>query len=153
MTRKIRLSFPELDIACVATLLDDAAPQTCDAVWNALPVQGHTVHGRWSGPEIFIETPKLPDIEQENGIHRPLPGDICYWMCPAGRFATSPNRAVEILLVYDTGAALGGPEGLPIFANRFATLEEDCEAFRTATQGVRTGGAQLLRIEKLSHER
>ncbi len=152
MTRQIRLSFPGPGIDCVATLLDDVAPETCNAVWNTLPVQGDTVHGRWSGPEIFIETPSLPDIDQENGIHKPLPGDLCYWMCPAGKYATSPDRAVEILLAYDAGVALGGPEGLPVFANRFATLEGDWDAFRYAAKGVRTGGSLLLRIEQVKDE-
>ena len=150
MSRQIQLSFPEFNVSCEAALFNDRAPKTCAAVWNSLPVEGSTVHGRWSGPEIFIGAEELQDVEQENGIHKPEPGDICYWMCPGGKYASVPERAVELILIYDTGAALCGPEGLPAFANLFARVEGDWEAFRSAARAVRTEGARVLRIERVN---
>ena len=152
MARNIQLSFPEINVSCKAALLNDRAPKTCAAIWNSLPVEGKTVHGRWSGPEIFICADELQDLEQENGIHKAEPGDICYWMCPGGKYAGAPERAVEVLLIYDTNAALCGPEGLPVFANLFAQVEGDWEPFRLAAKAVRTEGARVLRIDALALE-
>ena len=152
MTRKIRISFPANDVSCEAVLLDERAPKTCAAIWECLPLEGQTVHGRWSGPELFICNDHLVDLEQENAIHRTLPGDVCYWMCPEGKYASSPQRAVEILFIYDRGAAIMGPDGQPTFANLFAQITGDWDAFRAAAKAVRTEGSLLLRIERVQEQ-
>src|SRR5262249_45181362 len=45
MSRKIKLSYPQLNISVIADLLDDDAPNVCNIVWNMLPVEGKIRHG------------------------------------------------------------------------------------------------------------
>jgi len=130
-------------------MLDDAAPDTCDAVWDALPLSGDTVHGMYSGPEIFITADGLADVAQENGVHRAQPGDIGYWLNPPGRYATTPERVVEVVLIYDRGAAIMGPDGQPTFVNLFAQVAGDWAAFRDAARTIRTRGPLRLVIERV----
>jgi hypothetical protein len=37
------------------TLFDDRAPQTCQAVLEALPVEAEALHAMWAGEEIFFQ--------------------------------------------------------------------------------------------------
>ena len=37
-----------------ARLLEDRAPQTCQAVLDALPVEAEVIHAMWAGEEIFF---------------------------------------------------------------------------------------------------
>jgi hypothetical protein len=148
MARTLRLSFPDAGAECAAEMLDDDAPKTCEAVWRGLPLQGDTVHGMYSGPEIFVTADALADVEMENGVHRAQPGDIGYWLNPPGRYATTPQRVVEVVLIYDRGAAIMGPDGQPTFVNLFARVVGDWEAFRDAARTIRTRGPMRLHIER-----
>jgi Protein of unknown function (DUF3830) len=38
----------------VAEMHDDVVPKTCDAVWNALPLEGTAIHANWSSREIML---------------------------------------------------------------------------------------------------
>ena len=149
MHRTIRLSFPDDHVSCEAALLDDAAPQTCAMIWEHLPLEGRTVHGMYSGPELYITAHHLPDVELENGMHRPLPGDVGYWCNEPGKYAMEPERAVEILFIYDRGAAIMGADGQPTFANLFAQVTGDWEEFRHAARKVLTEGPKRFCIERV----
>ena len=152
MVRQLRLSFPDAGVSCIAPMLDAAAPDTCAAVWDALPLSGDTVHGMYSGPEIFITADRLADVPPENGVHRAQPGDIGYWLNPPGRYATTPERVVEVVLIYDRGAAIMGPDGQPTFVNLFAQVTGDWDAFRQAAKTIRTRGPLRLLIERVGEQ-
>ena len=53
MTRQIEIIFTKRNVQGVATLLEAEAPLTCEAVWNALPLEGDAFHGRWAGREVY----------------------------------------------------------------------------------------------------
>ncbi len=152
MAKRIRLSFPEEVVSCTAVLMEEKAPKTCAVIWENLPLQGKTVHGMYSGPEIFIAANQLPDLEQENGVHRPLPGDVGYWLNPGGRYALSPVRTVEVVVIYDRGAAIMGPDGVPTFINLFAQaiLDESWVDFQQVARRVRIEGPKILRVERVT---
>ncbi|MBT5712482.1 DUF3830 family protein, partial [Candidatus Poribacteria bacterium] len=97
---------------------------------------------------IFITADELSDVEMENGVHRAQPGDIGYWRNPPGRYATTPQRVVEVVLIYDRGAAIMGPDGQPTFVNLFARVAGDWEAFRRAARTIRTRGPMRLHVER-----
>ena len=48
MTRYIDISLDKRGVTCVARLLDDLAPRTCDAVWNALPLGSDVYHAKYA---------------------------------------------------------------------------------------------------------
>ena len=53
MTRKIEVVLEQRGIRAVAELLDDEAPKTCQAVWEALPQSGPVYHAKWANNEIY----------------------------------------------------------------------------------------------------
>src|SRR5687768_11958894 len=73
--RKIRLSFPATGEFVVAELLEDEAPQICAQIWNWLPVQHKSIHGQYSGPEIFVLLDNPQPIAEENQKKILLPGE------------------------------------------------------------------------------
>src|SRR5688572_29882996 len=120
MPRTIILRFVEADVTAAAELQEERAPKTVQRIWDNLPLEGRTVHGMYSGPELFIRADQLGPIEAENGVHRPLPGDVCYWWHDGGKEHTAPGDAGEVLFFYNRGGAIMGPDGQPTWANMFA---------------------------------
>ena len=45
MPRLIRISLKKRNVSCVARLLDEEAPRTCNALWEALPKSGPVYEG------------------------------------------------------------------------------------------------------------
>ena len=149
MGRQIVLTFVEEGVSAVAELLEERAPETCRAVWDALPLEGRTIHGMYSGPELFIRADHLPPVPPENQIHRAPVGIVGYWRVEGGKYANSPNAACEIVWIYAGGAAIMGPDGQPTWVNLFAQIRpEGSEAFYAASRRVRTEGPRTLRIER-----
>ena len=75
MARKIEIVLEEREIRAVAEMLDDEAPKTCQAVWDALPQTGPTYHAKWANNEIYILTPPFAAEEPGRERHRlPDPG-------------------------------------------------------------------------------
>jgi hypothetical protein len=147
--RAIRMLFPDTGECAVADLHEDRAPATCNIVWESLPLEGRTVHGMYSGPELFIRADHLGPAPPENQIHRALPGDVGYWFQAGGRTHSGHEDVVEIVFIYHRGAAIMGPDGQPTWVNHFATIRaEGSEAFYAAARSVRYEGPRRLRIER-----
>ena len=47
-------SLNNLRFTVLAEMLDDEAPEVCRIVWDLLPVENKTIHGQFSGAEVFI---------------------------------------------------------------------------------------------------
>jgi hypothetical protein len=66
-----------------ASLFDEYAPKTCEAVWNILPVTGRSIHANWSGREMMLhlEGDKILRLPQEVPVHSNYiyEGDIHYF--------------------------------------------------------------------------
>jgi hypothetical protein len=89
-SRPCKLQFriePSGTIA-TATLLWDKAPRTCRAIVDSLPFTSHCFHGRNSGAEALLLTPKvishLPQDETENGTTEHRLGDVLFGFERAG---------------------------------------------------------------------
>src|SRR5436305_7579075 len=78
-----------------------------------LPLEGRTVHGMYSGPELFIRADQLPPVAQENQVHRALPGDVGFWHQEGGRYQSSATSMSEVVFIYARGAAIMGADGQP----------------------------------------
>jgi hypothetical protein len=81
LVRKIVL---DLDgVKATATLYDEYAPKTCEAIWNILPVSGKAIHANWSGREIMLhlEGDKILRPPQEVEVHSnfTMEGDIHFF--------------------------------------------------------------------------
>jgi hypothetical protein len=147
MAKTIILRFVEDGVSAIADLMEERAPESCRVIWEHLPLEGRTVHGMYSGPEVFIRADHLPAVPPENLIHRALPGDVGLWYQEAGRYHSSPGAVVEVVFIYNRGAAIMGPDGQPTWVNLFAQIRADA-AFIEAAKKVRLEGPRTLRIER-----
>jgi hypothetical protein len=145
----IILRFVDSGVFAVAEMLTERAPETCRLIWEALPLEGRTIHGMYSGPELFIRADHLPPAPSENLAHRAGPGDVGYWRVEAGKYHNSPGQAAEIVWIYGRGAAVMGPDGQPSWIHLFAQIRpEGAEAFYEECRRVRWEGPRLLRIDR-----
>jgi hypothetical protein len=150
--RQMRLTFVATGQSVLVDLLDDEAPQTCQLVWDMLPVESKMIHGMYSGMEIFmlLKDPKPAPIE--NQVMLPLPGELLYFHDPGGSAFTGSGKVGEICIVYGRGVTGRGPEGTPLFTNMFARIPGDWKYdwvdFAKACRSVRYEGPQVLRIER-----
>ncbi|MFD5427186.1 DUF3830 family protein [Streptomyces sp. NPDC127084] len=79
--RFIDVSLAQRDVHCTARLLDDRAPLTCQAVWDALPLGSDVYHAKYARNEIYALFPAFAEHEPplENPTVTPIPGDLCYF--------------------------------------------------------------------------
>ncbi|MEB8337763.1 DUF3830 family protein [Streptomyces endophyticus] len=81
MDRFIEVSLPKRGVTATAKLLDDRAPITCEAIWNALPLGSDVYHAKYARNEIYTLVqafaPQEPPLE--NPTITPIPGDLCYF--------------------------------------------------------------------------
>ena len=69
-----------------ATLLDDEAPQICEGLWNALPIETRTIHAFNAGQTWRTEKNYqiAPEGVVENFEQKLEPGDIVFLNFPEG---------------------------------------------------------------------
>src|SRR5579883_678218 len=79
--RFIKISLLRRGISCVARLLDEDAPRTCEAIWQALPKSGPVFHAKYARNEIYTLVPSFAVEEpgRENPTITPIPGDVVYF--------------------------------------------------------------------------
>jgi hypothetical protein len=149
MSRTIKLRFVEPDVAVTADLQEERAPETCRMIWEHLPLEGRTVHGMYSGPELFIRADHLPQVPAENQVHRAMPGDVGFWFQEGGRYHAGAVAMAEVVFIYNRGAAIMGADGQPTWVNLFARIRsEGSDLFYDTARKVRLEGPLTLRIER-----
>ena len=95
--RQIRLTLTRTGESVLAEMLDDDAPQTCQLVWDMLPVQHDLIHGRYSGMEAFVLLDQSQPAPDEQRTQLPLPGEILYWSSP-GKTVTDRGQPITALM-------------------------------------------------------
>lgn len=151
MARFIEITLERRGVSCVAKLLDDDAPRTCDAIWNALPLRNSVWHAKYASNEIYCFVPPLGGDEPgtENPTLTPIPGDVCYFSFPAGNFLRSFrisrgvdgwDRVVDLAVFYGRNNFLWDPSVGPVPGNVYATIVENFEAFAAACDDVYRNG-------------
>jgi hypothetical protein len=131
MARQIELALKLKSVRAVATLLEDEAPRTCNAVWDALPIDGETYHAKWAGRELYTLTPPFPvSPGGENATITPIPGDVLYFDVspdsidlPVALRRQFPRGLVDLAVFYGRNNLLLGPAGF-MPGNLFATITE-----------------------------
>ena len=63
MDRYIEVTLRKRDVSCVARMLDDLAPKTCEAVWNALPQENDAFHAKYASNEVYCLVPPFAPSE------------------------------------------------------------------------------------------
>lgn len=139
MARQIELLLVGKKVRAVATLLEEEAPRTCQAVWDALPLEGDTYHAKWAGRELYTLVRALGSRPgEENATITPIPGDVLYFDVPPDSIdlpvamrRAHPEGLVDIAVFYGRNNLLLGPAGF-MPGNLFATITEGLEAYAKA---------------------
>lgn len=167
MARYITLTLEKRGVSCVARLLDDEAPRTAAAVWDALPLSGQVFHGKYARNEIYNLVPAFAPAEpgKENTTITPIPGDVCYFTFDSNDLATPSHgyaadagpgeleQIIDLALFYGRNNLLiNGDQGW-VPGNVFATVTEGLAEMAAACQDVWMGGArdEILTFAR-SHE-
>jgi hypothetical protein len=148
MGRRIRLTFADEGVSAVAELLEEAAPRTCQTVWEALPLEHFAHHGIYSGSEIAYLIPKEIFTPQENATSRVATGDVGYWFQRGGEIYGVPEDLSELAWFYDRDAVPSMASG-PIMMNIFAQFSGDASAFYAVCRRMRREGAKRVRVERV----
>jgi hypothetical protein len=156
MPRFITVTLERRQVQCTARLLDDEAPRTCQAVWDALPLSGQVFHGKYARNEIYNLVPAFAGVEpgKENTTVTPIPGDVCYFAFdsddlgnPAYGYEAEGgvremSQIVDLALFYGRNNLLiNGDQGW-VPGNVFATVVSGLEEMAKACQDIWMGGAR-----------
>lgn len=156
MARFITVSLTSRDVTCRARLLDDEAPRTAAAVWDALPLSGQVFHGKYARNEIYTLLRQFApaDPGKENTTITPIPGDLCWFSFDSDDLgnpgygyedsaeASTMGSIVDLALFYGRNNLLvNGDQGW-VPGNVYGTIEEGLEEMAAACQDVWMGGAR-----------
>ena len=68
------ITLEQRAVSCRAQLLDDQAPETCQAVWDVLPQTGDAVHAKFARNEVYALLPRITAApRRENPTVTPIP--------------------------------------------------------------------------------
>ena len=150
--RQLRLTFPATGESVCAELLDDEAPGACELIWNRLPIEGKSIHGMYSGAEVFVMLEHPEPAPAENLCQLPLPGELLYYYDESAGAVGAKRPVAELVLVYGRGVTLRAHEGVPTHGALFARIPGDWKydwpEFAQACRRSRWEGPQVLRIER-----
>jgi Protein of unknown function (DUF3830) len=141
---EIVFRFLDEDVAAPARLLHEQAPETCTAVWDALPASGLARHGIYSGSEVYLVLPALLAAPREHATTIVGAGDVGFLTVEKGSGYGIEEGYSEVCWFYDLDATPSMPEG-PIAVNVFARLHH-ADAFFAVCRRMRMEGAKRLEI-------
>ncbi len=153
MSRFITVTLDKRDVRCVARLLDEEAPRTCAAVWDALPLSAPVFHGKYARNEIYTLLPSFAPVApgKENTTVTPIPGDLCWFSFdaddlgnPAYGYEEEPVSAsiVDLALFYGRNNLLiNGDQGW-VPGNVFGAITGNLAEMAAACQDLWMGGAR-----------
>ncbi len=156
MARYITITLESRGVSCTARLLDDEAPRTASAVWDALPLSSQVYHGKYARNEIYNLVPAFARTEpgKENTTVTPIPGDVCYFTFDANDLATASHgyeagdgpedltHIIDLALFYGRNNLLVNGDTGWVPGNVFATVVNGLDRMAAACQDVWMGGAR-----------
>lgn len=155
MPRLMTITLEKRGVSCVARLLDEEAPRTCAAVWDALPLAGDAYHAKYARNEVYTLVPRFAANEPgiENPTVTPIPGDVMYfsfepWQLTPGSHGYGEQDAphgqeqlVDLAIFYGrNNLLLNGDIGW-VVGNVFATIVEGLDEMAAACNDVWRAGA------------
>jgi hypothetical protein len=156
VSRFITITLQTRGVTARARMLDEEAPRTCAAVWDALPLSGQVFHGKYARNEIYTLLPAFAERDpgRENTTITPIPGDVC-WFGFTGDELGNPaygyeqqdeTRAqrdiVDLAVFYGRNNLLINGDVGWVPGNVFATITEGLPELAAACQDVWMGGAR-----------
>ena len=151
--RKIKLTYSKTGESVIAEMLDDEAPRVCQHVWEMLPIEHKVTHGMYSGAEVYLLLDNPQELPAENICQLPLPGELLWFTDTSSSVANRKIMISEVVVVYNRGVVLRGPEGVPTYCSLFARVPGDWKYdwvdFRERCKKSRLEEPGVLRIERV----
>lgn len=164
-----KLLFELNGARAIAEMHDEDVPNTCDAIWDILPVEGRSIHANWASREIMLHLrgEKILRLPPEGSSVRGTiaPGDIIYfWRAPEmsrGKqlaYSSEFQRELSEFAIF-----YGEPSGGGLAANDparsgdpdlqvttlFATFVDLPREFTDRCEEIRHHGLQNLTVSRL----
>lgn len=149
MARYVTITLEVRGVSCRARLLDDEAPATSQAVWDALPLAGNAFHAKFARNEVYTLLPRITAApHRENPTVTPIPGDVCLfdfepWEIGNPAFGYEPGSAAhaeqgatDLALFYGRNNLLVNGDVGWVPGSVLATVEEGLEAMARACNDV-----------------
>lgn len=137
MSKRIKITIG--GIPFLANLLEDEAPETCQAFLETLPIVGRVIQARWSGEAVWLPMNYWGiDVPFENHTSHPNRGDLLYY--PGG------ISEKEMLIPY--GSAFFSSKVGQLQGNHFASIVEGSERLEEMGKKALWEGAQKIQIVK-----
>jgi hypothetical protein len=150
MARYLDISLQKRGVTCVARMLDEQAPRTCAAVWDALPLGADVYHAKYARNEIYTFVPTFAEVAPgpENTTITPIPGDVVYfpfeqWQMAnpaygyeAGSSQRQHQHVVDLALFYGRNNLLLNPDTGWVPGNVFATIVQGMDEVAAAGQDL-----------------
>lgn len=141
---------------CAARLLEDEAPRTAQAVWDAPPLSGQAYRGKYARNEIYAVLPAFAWAGRgpENTTIASIPGDPCWFslsgdqLCNSGYGYASKEGAsgepaiADLALFYSRNSLLLNGDQGRVPGNTFASVVSGLDEVVTAWQGGWIDGAR-----------
>jgi Protein of unknown function (DUF3830) len=148
MPRCFDLIFRDAGPRARVLLLDEDAPMTCAAVWDALPLEAEAGHGAYSGTVVGLFMNPNILAPTENASTYIQTGDVMFTHYDANTRHGHPDPISEIYVAYDRYARPTIPGvGLPATANIFGQIIGDAQQFYAACRDLPRLGARMLAAE------
>lgn len=156
MARQLYIEFVDSKVRSIATLYDEGAPVTTDAIWNALekPIRSPGLHAMFAGPEIMLGIPpeaqnfdpRSVPAEHQNCF--PAPGDMLWFHQAKNLMKGLEFELWEIGIFYDQGGRTFGPLGwTPV--NIFGTITENLAGFQEQCRRIRWEGVKTVELGRV----
>jgi len=163
MPRFMKITLEKRGVSCVARLLDDDAPRSCEAVWKALPLAGDAYHAKYARNEVYTMVPRFAAAEPgiENPTVTPIPGDVVYFSFAAGvldrgfkqeKGLEHLSSMIDLAIFYGrNNLLLNGDIGW-VVGNVYASIVDNLDAMAVACNDVWRSGSVGERLIYTRHE-
>jgi len=152
MPRFMSITLEKRGVSCLARLLDDEAPRTCSAVWDALPHGGGAQHAKYARNEIYTIVPQFAAAEPgyENPTVTPIPGDVVYFSFSEGMLdrgfrqdqgLEGQRGVVDLAIFYGRNNLLINGDIGWVVGNVYATIIEGLDEMALACHDVWRSGS------------
>jgi hypothetical protein len=164
--RYIEITLLQRNVTCVARLLDDRAPRTCAALWDALPQSGPAYHGKYARNEIYTLVDDFAPTPpgREHTTVTPAAGDVCAFWFTAEELGSASHGysgerrpaagawVVDLAVFYERNNLLLNPDVGWVPGNVFATVTEGLAEMAVAAQDMWLNGfaSERLRLSRRS---
>lgn len=132
-----------------ATLLEDRAPKTCEAIKEALPVSSKVLHAQYAGSEVYFENyPAKDDVPFENTTSRMDENLFLTNKHPGGILAYYPNPKVKSFCIVYGEIVPRRLVDVEIALNIFAEINEKDKAIEIGNR-IRREGSETVTIREI----